>query len=228
MPPKPSTMTMTFHGKSVLGFDSPITTSMKQAEEIKNLKAMLDIDPMTGLSNMRGFEKAVEYELHRIERNTSKGFVLVTIDLDGMKGINDTLGHEAGDVMIKTFASRVKTLIRQTDTFCHKSGDEFWILAKDANAEEMLSHCKNIMDYISKKPLRFPHKDGTAKVFIEATYGIAQYSEENNLTTMKDIMIAADMQLNEAKSAKGNKRGKFNMVITPLHPTTDDSMDLSP
>jgi PleD family two-component response regulator len=76
-------------------------------EENARLREGTTKDPMTGYANFQGLREAVEQERSRIERGQSKGFVLVALDLDKFKQVNDTHGHAAGDAVIIEFANRV-------------------------------------------------------------------------------------------------------------------------
>lgn len=88
------------------------------------------IEPLTGLSNRRGTEAAIEFRLARKRR-----FSLLMLDLNGFKKINDTYGHPAGDQVLKQFAAELKQLFRVTDCVGRWGGDEFVVVLDSAQAE---------------------------------------------------------------------------------------------
>lgn len=92
------------------------------------LKSMLVTDELTGLANRRGFETAFIAEQDRLKRGQSPGGLVIMIDLDRFKTINDTLGHAAGDQALQTIAQALRALTRTMDTPARLSGDEFAVL----------------------------------------------------------------------------------------------------
>lgn len=108
----------------------------------ERLEKIAYVDPLTGLSNRRLFQRLVEEALKRRERNGSQ-LALMLIDIDRFKEVNDTLGHEAGDQLLITISKRLNTSIRQTDTVIRESveaarygGDEFIILVEDIKGKK--------------------------------------------------------------------------------------------
>lgn len=91
-------------------------------------------DPLTGLANRVLFLDRLEHEMAHANR-TGHPIALLYMDLDGFKLINDTLGHSAGDEVLKEFARRISGLMRRSDTFARLSGDEFVILLREINHE---------------------------------------------------------------------------------------------
>lgn len=91
-------------------------------------------DPLTGLANRALFLDRLEHEMAHANR-TGHPIALLYMDLDGFKLINDTLGHSAGDDVLKEFARRISELMRRSDTFARLSGDEFVILLREIHHE---------------------------------------------------------------------------------------------
>jgi diguanylate cyclase (GGDEF)-like protein len=92
-------------------------------------------DALTGLSNRRIFTDRLT---HAVERATRAGnpLALIFIDLDNFKALNDSHGHAAGDYLLKQVAARLSLCVRTVDTVCRWGGDEFAIIAEDADAEQ--------------------------------------------------------------------------------------------
>jgi diguanylate cyclase (GGDEF)-like protein len=82
-------------------------------------------DPLTGLSNRR----VLEFSLLSAEANPSQGWALLYCDLDRFKAINDDCGHDAGDAVLRTVASRLLQVVRSADVVARLGGDEFVVLA---------------------------------------------------------------------------------------------------
>jgi diguanylate cyclase (GGDEF)-like protein len=95
-------------------------------------------DPLTELENRRGWLQAIEREDARSERHGTPS-VVVIVDVDGLKSINDTRGHDAGDLLLRTCARTLRAEIRRDDTVARLGGDEFGVISTDAAAAEIAS-----------------------------------------------------------------------------------------
>jgi two-component system cell cycle response regulator len=117
-----------------------LVRALRYAMERQRMKTVLEneslIDALTGLYNRRGFNTLVDNHLKQVER-TRKPFALVFLDLDGMKRINDELGHAQGDRALVETASLLRGLVRQSDVLARLGGDEFVLLlgALDGDAD---------------------------------------------------------------------------------------------
>ena len=114
--------------------------------EKKKIESDLDVfyyrsthDMLTGLSNRLLFQDRAKHALYRAKRENTK-LSLFFIDLDHFKEINDTLGHEYGDEVLKSVAKRVNQVIRDQDTFSRQGGDEFTLLVEDVKSIEDISY----------------------------------------------------------------------------------------
>lgn len=96
-------------------------------------KAMIHTDSLTGLSNKRFFKELLPLELSRVRRGQS--LAVIAGDLQSLKRINDTFGHDTGDLAIQAAANGMKQSIRDTDTGAHLSGDEFAALLPDVSPQ---------------------------------------------------------------------------------------------
>ena len=102
----------------------------RQARLIERAEMAAESDPLTGLFNRRGWDRYMEIEEARFRRFGDPGAVMV-IDLDGLKEVNDTHGHQAGDELIKLAASVIRDTIRDCDIAARLGGDEFGIIASN-------------------------------------------------------------------------------------------------
>jgi len=103
---------------------------------IRELEDMASTDSMTGLMNRRGFEKFFEQELSRIRRLQSPGALMVLIDLDRFKPLNDLYGHQAGDAALKLVGDTLTASIRIADGAARFGGDEFALLLTSTDPEK--------------------------------------------------------------------------------------------
>jgi diguanylate cyclase (GGDEF)-like protein len=109
---------------------------LKAAQErIALLEALVDHDPLCSILNRRGFERALSGAMERFARY-GENTVLVYLDLDGFKAVNDLKGHQAGDRLLKDFAHFLRTHCRMTDTCGRLGGDEFALLMPHASLED--------------------------------------------------------------------------------------------
>ncbi|MGH9715905.1 MAG: GGDEF domain-containing protein [Candidatus Acidiferrales bacterium] len=112
------------------------------------------LDQLTGLYNRRSGEQRLAEEISRAMRH-SRPLTVLLIDIDGLKQINDQMGHAAGDLMLKSFSERLQRAIRGSDLAVRLGGDEFMVLLPECRADEVrhvLSRVEGLeFDYEGKK-----------------------------------------------------------------------------
>ena len=113
------------------GLASDITASKLVERELRKLALF---DPLTGLPNRRRLHEKIDEAIWRSER-TGEIAGLIFLDLDHFKHVNDTLGHDVGDALLKEFGERVAQSIRKTDTVCRLAGDEFVVVLENLASE---------------------------------------------------------------------------------------------
>lgn len=104
----------------------------RRARELARLKQESETDTLTKVANLTGFEKRIKEEVARMKRTKSK-CVLVSLDVNGLKEINDSQGHGAGDQLLINTAKALTRGSRLTDFIARKSGDEFYALLPETN-----------------------------------------------------------------------------------------------
>ena len=108
-------------------------------------------DPLTGLYNRRGLELSFAALHQAVQVDPSLHFAVVALDLDRFKQLNDTLGHAAGDEMLRTVAARLRSITRDEDTLSRVGGDEFLLLLPHvADAEQLLTLGQRIIEAIEQ------------------------------------------------------------------------------
>jgi len=163
-------------------------------------------DHITGLLNRSAFYNRLNLELAKLKR-TSQYSVLLFIDLDDFKHINDSYGHHIGDKTLKLFAQKISSIIREEDSFARLGGDEFVILLSQLERE----HTKTIeiANYIAKKihkKLQQPFSIEQQLLPLSISIGIEIIQPKNN--DILEIIKNADIAMYKAK-----KQGKNQTVV---------------
>jgi len=158
-------------------------------------------DALTGLSNRLLFHERLEEASEQGQRR-GDGVALLCLDLDHFKQVNDTLGHPAGDVLLKAVAERLLVCIRGGDVVARLGGDEFAILQRGANQPE---HAIALAERVIKD-LSAPYDLGGSRIVVGASVGIVIASPD--LSAADLLLRSADIALYQAK---GNGRGTFCM-----------------
>jgi len=174
-------------------------TKRKKAEDKIYLQA--NYDALTGLANRNLFVDRFEQALAfaKREQNTVAIFF---IDLDGFKGVNDTFGHEKGDLLLKLTTERIKESVRKTDTVSRLSGDEFAIiLSGNNNIFSFEKIATNILNKIAS-PFELEEKEA----YVTASIGISMFPDDG--TTSEELLRKADSAMYKAKE-KGKNNVQF-------------------
>lgn len=185
--------------RGVYGLVSDIT-ELKRVES--ELRRLAQFDTLTGLGNRRRFQEQLDMALARNKR--SDGMLgLMFLDIDRFKQINDSLGHEAGDIFLKTFAKRVVSSVRQVDAVCRLAGDEFVVILENLGGRDDAEAVARKIQRSLTQPLEL---DGTP-VAMSATIGIAFAADEG--TAGEDLLRRADEALYVAKK---RERGSYEFA----------------
>lgn len=167
----------------------------RRAEEM--LRHVASHDGLTDLPNRSLLMDRVDRAITHAHRDTKKCAVLF-IDLDGFKPINDTLGHDKGDVVLREVATRLTASVRETDTAARFGGDEFVLVLTDLEKTSDAEH-------VAKKvltQLALPIDLGDGRAQIGASIGIAFYPDDGENTA--DVMKQADNAMYDVKAAGKN------------------------
>ncbi len=176
-------------------------TELKQA--VYELQQQAVTDPLTGLYNRRHLREVLSRELMRARRKGSM-LAAVMIDADHFKRVNDSLGHEAGDMVLKELAALLKGSIRGSDIACRYGGEEFVLLLADATLEGARSKAEDIRAAVKGLELRFHGKPVGA---LSASLGVALFPHHADGTDA--LLGRADEALYGAKAA-----GRDRVVVS--------------
>lgn len=175
------------------------STIANQNNRIKTLEDLLTIDELTGLTNRRGFMSALAGETDRMNRGQSQGGLLIMIDLNLFKQINDTHGHAAGDEALRVVGTFLKTQIRDMDVAARLGGDEFVLLFPNSNKKKIFKRAKTLRDDLNALSFVFEGKT----IPIRAGLGLKDYLPGCNID---HIIHQADMALYADKKAEKANR----------------------
>ena len=185
-------------GDIVLGTVQNIT---RQRESEKKIRQLAYSDELTGLASRAYFHKHLEDVIKAANRRSER-FALLFLDLDGFKDINDSLGHDAGDLLLKQIAQRLQDVLRENDFVARLSGDEFCImvdsLCDQYDAAHVATRCLEGLN----EPVRL----GQQTIRPRCSIGIAYYPDDGD--NSKALLKAADSAMYAAKET-GKHRYMF-------------------
>jgi len=166
------------------------------------LEALIITDPLTGLLNRRGFYQAASAALARSKRSNNH-LAILYIDLDGFKNINDSLGHDVGDDLLRHIANQIKATTRSYDVLARLGGDEFTILLDGLKDDrDAATIADKLIKHISK-----PCLIGNEELSLTASVGIACYGQAGE--DVETLLQAADMAMYEVKK-NGRQHYRFH------------------
>jgi diguanylate cyclase (GGDEF)-like protein len=166
----------------------------RQADRLYELSST---DALTGLDNRRHLQERLEEECARAERYGSM-LSLLLIDLDGLKALNDRLGHRAGDVALRRAASAIRSGSRASDVSARWGGDEFVVLAPDTGLDEAAYLAERIRSFVAEEVT-------TGGPEITVSVGVATFDPARWSATPEALVRVADTALYEAKRAGRNR-----------------------
>ena len=170
------------------------------ALHVPNLKEEAATDPKTGLANMRHFDAAMAHALDRAERS-SQPLSLLVCDLDYLRNINNTYGHQAGDTVLVGIADILRRNLREHDVAARFGGEEFVVVLPDIAADDAGAVAERLR--LELQAIRFDvgHADGPIGATI--SIGVAAYPGDGQ--THQDLMREADLAVYAAKRDGRNR-----------------------
>jgi diguanylate cyclase (GGDEF)-like protein len=167
-------------------------TERKHSEE--KIRQMAFHDSLTGLPNRKLFSDRLGIALNYAKRNKKK-LGIVMLDLDNFKNVNDTLGHDAGDILIKAAAERLRGTLRKGDTVARFGGDEFVLIFPNLKViEDVIPVAQKIVDRFDT-----PFLIDTHQLVVTTSIGIAVYPDDG--IDEEVLLKNADIAMYQAKQA---------------------------
>jgi diguanylate cyclase (GGDEF)-like protein len=158
------------------------------------------VDQLTGVSNRIHFLQRFESEIRRTE-NYRQALALFMFDIDEFKKINDTHGHQAGDIVIRRMAEIARKNTRGSDLVGRYGGDEFMVLIRSTTEEQAASLAENLREKISTTDIAIPGSGIPVRITISG--GLAMFPTHGQSTT--ELFRAADAALYESKRQGRNR-----------------------
>ncbi|RZT86681.1 diguanylate cyclase (GGDEF)-like protein [Pseudonocardia sediminis] len=199
-------------GQALLDLLSSLLAAVLQSDiaatavtrELERARAEADRDVLTGLLNRRGWDRYLEREEERFRRFGDQATVVV-LDLDRLKVVNDTLGHDAGDRHIRRAANALAGVVRSSDVLARLGGDEFGIIAVGATEEQGLRLVERASGAL-------------AAAGVEGSFGHAPYSV---VAGFPGAVQAADRAMYEEKQARRANAARVRVGGAPRHRRPD-------
>eukprot|EP01022_Parablepharisma_sp_SALTPOND_P031948 TRINITY_DN8215_c0_g2_i1.p1 TRINITY_DN8215_c0_g2~~TRINITY_DN8215_c0_g2_i1.p1 ORF type:complete len:862 (-),score=76.44 TRINITY_DN8215_c0_g2_i1:93-2588(-) len=167
--------------------------TMQDISEERELEKRASFDELTGIYNRRKFNEISNYEFYSFLR-FGHSFSLILFDIDKFKSVNDTYGHDIGDIVLKDIAKVVSSELREIDMFARWGGEEFVILIQDQSAKDAAFVAEKLRESIENhKFLDLPT--------ITCSFGVAQVGEKG----LEDLFKRADVALYRAKTNGRNQ-----------------------
>ncbi len=175
-----------------------VLISIRDVGERKRQQARIEYlayhDPLTDLPNRRKLWEVAEH-IFVADRRKRETPALIYLDLDNFKLVNDTLGHQAGDELLRQLAQRIREVLRQNDLLARMGGDEFAVLLPSADHTSAMAAARRIIEVFD-----YPFALGEHAIYAQASLGVALYPEHGQ--TLDELARAADVAMYQAKQAQ--------------------------
>ncbi|WP_158589034.1 putative bifunctional diguanylate cyclase/phosphodiesterase [Alginatibacterium sediminis] len=172
-------------------------------------------DFLTGLTNRYHLNQTIGVSLNKAYES-----LLIILDIDNFKNINDTLGHESGDVLLKQVAERFKLAIGPNDTICRLGGDEFCIFISNLTPGSASRRALNIVNKVQQQCIE-PYEIPSKRISISASMGIAIYPQDGK--NYIELLRNADAAMYRAKS---DGKSTFSFYTLELTQRAEEQMQI--
>jgi len=177
-----------------------VGSTMHRARILHSAEVDAASDALTGLANRRRFAEWFEAEI-RQAKNYHQPLSLLLLDIDHFKRVNDTYGHIAGDVVLKTLSEAIRGSTRSSNLVARYGGEEFAVVMVSSTREETLLYAEALRKNIADLEIRIPGKEDPLRITLSG--GIASFPADGDSTT--DLIRLADEALYLAKQEGRNR-----------------------
>ncbi len=176
----------------------------KDAENYLKLRT----DDLTGLNNKLSLEEELNEQIEQISQRKTDGAVLFMMDLDGLKSVNDVLGHQYGDLIIQVLADTLRETFRDEDIVCsHLSGDEFMVLARNISKENAAVINKRVNTALDTMFFNYNGHE----IKLGASSGA--HLVNSTLSVQENMNIADQLMYQDKERKSGNRREDFETTL---------------
>lgn len=192
-------------GKAIrkIGIHTDISSRKQTEAEIVRLA---HYDPVTALPNRVLFIDRLNQAIKKGNR-THQTVTVLFLDLDKFKEVNDTLGHDKGDLLLKQAAQRLLGAVREMDTVARLGGDEFTVILNDSESEKVTERiAQNILEILAE-----PFEIESESIYITASIGISIYPDDG--ASIEALLKSADQAMYAAKAVGGNCYHYFTQTM---------------
>jgi diguanylate cyclase (GGDEF)-like protein len=179
-----------------------LSTEVHDRRQVEQALREVNVDRLTGLPNRNVFHDRLDMDIKKAQRSALP-LALLFIDLDHFKEINDTLGHEIGDLLLKQVGQRLQAYVRQTDTVARLGGDEFTITLSELNEIDTVTDVAQKICNDLARPFRLKGE----LAYISASIGITLYPRDG--LNGSDLLRNADQAMYQSKDHGRNRYTYF-------------------
>ncbi len=170
---------------------------VQQCDRIVYLERLTMTDELTGLLNRRGFQAQLQRALAAANRYDERG-VLVYVDLDGFKPVNDTYGHAAGDEVLRQVARLLDDNVRDTDCVGRMGGDEFAVLLTRTGPKDGVTRARRLENLLNATVVNWEGRN----IALRASFGFQRYGPTD---TEHDLLNRADTAMYDTKRLRSDR-----------------------
>jgi diguanylate cyclase (GGDEF)-like protein len=180
-------------------------------ELVAEMMVLAERDPLTGVANRRAFNRALAGIHHR--PGATRAGALVLIDLDNFKQVNDRLGHQRGDEVLRDVARAIQRRVRDTDVVARLGGDEFAVVLPGVDSERAQTVADDLRAAIRDACMDLP-----PRAAIDASVGVASLGSEAQAGDVVELVARADAAMYRVKRAhrSGGRHRRFRSVEDQL------------